>query len=142
MPDPARDLAQLADRLAEPFQDHDTVARHAEAVFGRDGALARLAAVTNSLAGWAARLDHRPGDDLSDALTDQARLLDGMHRQLIDTAVRIRALETVSSDDRTPSSRSQAATATTKAHQTAGKPAEAPPAVAAEIRPSQAKNRR
>ncbi|MGW3228595.1 hypothetical protein [Kitasatospora sp. NPDC001095] len=124
VPDPGRDLAQLTDRLVEPDLDHQDVARHAEIVFGRDGALACLTAFTDSLAAWSARLGHLPGDDLSDHLAEQTRLLGEMHRQLADTAVRIKVLEALPEDSRLPRTRRNAATATTQAHPAAPTPAE------------------
>ncbi|MFE4514064.1 hypothetical protein ACFRMQ_07685 [Kitasatospora sp. NPDC056783] len=127
-PDPGRELAELTGRLAEPGQDHEAVARHADAVFGDDGALARLASFTGALGGWAARLDHVPGDDLSDILAEHARALDHMHRQLLDTAVRIKALGTLHEDDRAPHPRRHAATATTRAIPTTDNPTRAEPA--------------
>ncbi|MGW3185727.1 hypothetical protein ACWDD9_41305 [Kitasatospora sp. NPDC001119] len=124
-PDPGRELAELTGRLAEPGQDHEAVARHADAVFGDDGALARLASFTGALGGWAARLGHIPGDDLSDSLAEHARALDDMHRQLINAAVRVKALAALHEDDRAPHPRRHAATSTTWALPTTNNPTRA-----------------
>ncbi|MFJ6620028.1 hypothetical protein ACIQOW_20945 [Kitasatospora sp. NPDC091335] len=125
-PDPGHDLALLTYRLAVADQDHEAVARHADTVFGSDGTLARLATFTGALAGWAARLGHTPGDDLSDILAEHAHALDDIHRQLADTAVRIKVLGTLHEDDRAPSPRRHAATATTQARPAAPTPAQPP----------------
>ncbi|MFJ6137524.1 hypothetical protein [Kitasatospora sp. NPDC092286] len=139
-PDPGHDLALLTYRLAEADQDHEAVARHADTVFGSDGALARLATFTGALGGWAARLGHTPGDDLSDILPEHARTLDDMHRQLTDTAVRMKALGTLHEDDRAPSPRRHAATAATQARPAVPTPAQPPaPAVPGKPGPRRAR---
>ncbi|MER7701655.1 hypothetical protein ABTX81_01975 [Kitasatospora sp. NPDC097605] len=125
-PDPGHDLALLTHRLAVADRDHEAVARHTGAVFGSDGALARLAAFTEVLSGWAARLGHVPGDDLSDILAEHARALDDMHRALADTEVRIKALGSLYEDDRAPNLRRHAATATTQTRSAVPTPAEPP----------------
>ncbi|MFJ9446777.1 hypothetical protein ACIRRH_33695 [Kitasatospora sp. NPDC101235] len=134
-PDPGHDLALLTYHLTEADQDHEAVARHADTVFGSDGALARLATFTGALGNWAARLGHTPGDDLSDSLAEHARALEDVHRQLTDTAVRIKVLGTLREDDHAPSPRRHAATAATRARPTTDNPTRAESATPGGSRP-------
>ncbi|GJF32671.1 hypothetical protein KNE206_53710 [Kitasatospora sp. NE20-6] len=92
VPDPARALTALTDRLLTGDNGYEETAELTDAVLGPDGALNRLTSYTWALSLWCARLGHRSGDDLADQLTEHTATLEILGGQLAATATRIAAI--------------------------------------------------